>query len=494
MEAEGMATSMGNHIKDKLANLGSATAIEETVRRTIEWGEAVYDTAVKLKLTIEEEQRLDYALHKSGTSLQEQAKFFQFLSVARDKAMRGVGTPDQSSAFKAFGITPAQIADKRVSLFSIIAEKAQGMDQDKLITALRALGGRGAQGMIEAFRIGLKDLMAAAPVVPDNTIIQLKEAGDKIKTVFSEIRAAIAPTIGWLTTVVADAFHGLIMGAVGALGFVTNAVEQMARLPHALKTAVTTGKVEGGLGLGAAWKAATGAAEAYGKAVSDQEKKERAALERARNAPPLDLDLEGGGEGGGKGSAHSTIQKLKDALAKKQEENDLKTLSREGQILKLTKDRAAVIAEMHNASKKDQAETALARIKQDMLMLKDQKIWDPDNKGIDAQIKKLQTLRAEIQEQQSEEFLLKRATEVEEIDSKLRALTVSGSAVADKPDRHKPAQHQVLNQLQQTGQMFVRSPLETTVLDVQRKIEQHTKKMSDHLAKKHSAGAWDGSH
>ncbi len=319
--------SWGSFLSEKLGGFVSATAVEESIRQTVEWGEKVFDTAVKLGLTIEQVQRLDYALKLSGTSLLENTRFFEMLSVARDKAIRGTANPEQMQAFRSFGITPSDLADKNVNLVNLISRRIdEGMDQDRLMAGLRALGGRGASAMVEAFKMGLGDLMKDAPVVSDESIRRLKEAGDAMKDLWAQIRAGMAPVVSLLALMTQGLVRGLNTAIIGAAGDISH---------------LFGGKLSG-----------DDLVKAYQENLDNQDAAKKKSMDKALNTRPIS------------GDSPEIIETkkmihLQDELFKKQQANDLAKLSHDEKLVELSRRRVEILKLIGQMDKEHQVQAAI---------------------------------------------------------------------------------------------------------------------------------------
>src|SRR6266576_6028768 len=84
--------AFGEAIGEKLGELGSAAFVEESIRRTVEFGEKVFDLASRLGISTDAVQRWDFALKMNGSSIDKAAGFFEKLAIARQKAEAGVET------------------------------------------------------------------------------------------------------------------------------------------------------------------------------------------------------------------------------------------------------------------------------------------------------------------------------------------------------------------------------------------------------------------
>lgn len=219
-----IASSLGEVVTEKLGEFISVAAIEEAIRGTIEWGEQVSVLSQRLGISTEAVQQWDYALKLNNSSIQSAATFFEKLATSRRKAMEG--KDEQIQAFRELGITIDDLKNKRIEdIAKQIAEVFESGDPQKLIGALRDVGGKGAGEMVVAFRDGLAELLDEAPKVGDAVIDSLREAADASKSIWMEFRAGIAPLVADLTKFVQNYWHELNRAVRGLVGFATGGLE-----------------------------------------------------------------------------------------------------------------------------------------------------------------------------------------------------------------------------------------------------------------------------
>jgi len=424
-DAQHVASHLGNQIKGALAGFMG----EEAIRQTIEWGESIFNTAVKLGMTIEEVQRLDYALRLQGTSLLENSKFFEMLSVARDKYSRGAAKPEQVSAFKNFGLTPADAANKDVSFVRAIAESvsAGGMDQDRLMASLKAVGGRGAAAMITAFKMGLVDLMDDAPIVDDETIKRLKEVADEMKDLFIQIKTGMALIVSEITPMFHTLLTGLNVGLIKIFGDLSYAFggnltgEQLVAgymENQVKKDMARTIAMEKALHAGAA-----------GDDPSDP------AGEKAREKSKEKFDKE--------------IAKLAKERHDTEQKNYYNSLSLEGKLADAQIRRKNLVAEIARLHKEEDRWNSAS---------------DEEKKGA-GWISGARNVA---------ELIAQAEVEKAKLDTEFAGLFKK----ENKKTHHHAAD---LNSLQRIGGMFVSSPLEMSTLEVARKTEHNTRRLLEHF-------------
>lgn len=412
--------SLGDELKSKLAHLGTLAFAEETIRRTVEWGDQIYNLSRRLGIGVEAVQAWDYALKLNGSSIQNAATFFERMASNRQKALEG--SEPQIAAFRRLGVTLEDLRTKRLEDIGLQISKAFEMgDPQKLIADLRVIGGRGAGELAAAFQAGLGDLIegarAAGVIASEEVINGLKEAKDDWTTIWSEFTVGIAPAVAFITKTFHDLWHDLNVIASGGVGFLTGLF--------------TPGD--------SAIQAAKDAMHEYDDMTKERER--LAAEHREKSKGPRvggADDIENKAEESKRVKEAKEILKLKDELFKLQEANDLKALSREGQLIELNRRRAGILQAMADTK---------------------------DEKG-----------------------KLNAAIDIEKIDEQIRSLTTVGGVHRERNERGGPRQD--VNALQKIGAFAAKSG-DNDQLATARRMEGHLLVIKQYLAPKHHTG-WHG--
>lgn len=240
-DAQQWEKAMQGVTKQVSGHLGSIFGIGAAVNFTkelIEWGSNIYDSALKLNISTEAMQELEYAAKQTGASIENIAKGFKGLSMARETALGGgEAGAEKLAAFAKFGVSEDQLRNNPIEeTFKQIAAFVQNNDlgQDELAVVTHLLGKSGME-LLPAFRDGLADLMEEAKnlglVLPSETIEQLDTAGDKISQLALGMKVALAPAVlavaGALSNVWdyvraigggLGAFIGAFIGTEGSIG------------------------------------------------------------------------------------------------------------------------------------------------------------------------------------------------------------------------------------------------------------------------------------
>ena len=177
---------------------GGAVALEEDIRKTVEYAEKIEHLSDRLGISTDAIQQWDYALKMHGSSIDEARTFFEKLAIARQKAEQGDNK--MVDHFKALGISLAEVNDQSIrleDLGSIIQKSVQGGDVQKLIADLRAVGGRGAGDMLASFKSpDFQKELEEAPVAMEASLNALKETGEGVKSLWASIWAFNVNVVG----------------------------------------------------------------------------------------------------------------------------------------------------------------------------------------------------------------------------------------------------------------------------------------------------------
>jgi hypothetical protein len=441
-KGEGIGSAFGEELTSKLGGLVGAAALEETFRKTVEYGAHVQDLANRLGISTTAIQQWDYALKQNGGSIDAASKFFEKLAMSRDKAL--AGKDEMISAFQRLGVSLDQLkGDRLEDIARVIARKFEEGDPQELIGMLRAVGGKGAGEMVATFRAGFDELAKEATIIKPEDIAQLKEADDRWKQLMNEMRTSLAPTIaavaGFALKTI-DIARTLLGAAVGAL---MGAVETLRDVSayDLLNPAALAGKLAKGM--------SAGAIEGVQAVIEANERRDKAAEERqARLAKTHVTNLEDDESKAAKRkeeAEHERIQRIHEQTAEIRRKSDLDGLD-------ATQKRAAL-------------EQQIAALKKEY----EQSIGFGDASATD-----LAEQEKAIAEREAE---LKRAQLAEDKEQEKRDKDLTDFAFKDHRAKYET------NSLQQIGGVIgtFSATSEIALLDVQKKSENHLSEILKHL-------------
>jgi len=208
--------NMMNRAKKSSAALNSTLAktfagffalgfLTRATQKTIDWGSATSDIATALGITTERVQTLEFALRKTGGSVDDVQKSFARLSQARIEALQSP-TSTTSKQLSAIGITREDLKNFKTTeeFFDALAEifnkRGFGANEQGLA---KNLFGRSGLNLLVLFKEGLKEIEQEARdigvVVGDDIVSQLDTLKDKQEQLIQQIRGPWATAIVTIT-------------------------------------------------------------------------------------------------------------------------------------------------------------------------------------------------------------------------------------------------------------------------------------------------------
>lgn len=195
--ADKFQSSIKNSISNKLAGFLSAAAIAAGAKKIADYAGEVNDLSQRLGISTDAVQQWEHAAVQAGGTADHVAKFFEALAVARGKALGG----DQGAlnSFAKLGVQSKDLSSKRLEEIGFqIGNAVKAGDAQKLIAALKDVGGKGAMQLVAAFKSGLAEAFQDAPLIKTEDIIRLDALGDQFNTFGKQLMAAFAPVISFI--------------------------------------------------------------------------------------------------------------------------------------------------------------------------------------------------------------------------------------------------------------------------------------------------------
>jgi hypothetical protein len=232
-----IGSSLGGALKSKLGQIASIGAVEEAIRKTIEYADQVDELGMRLGMSAESVQRWDFALSQTGGSIDGVARFFEKLAMARQQAMQG--GDKQIDSFQRLGVTMDDLKGKRLEDIAVqIGEAFKVGDPQALIADLRAVGGKSAGELVAAFRLGIQGLLDEASPMWDESAARLGELGDRAQAVWMRIRGGF----GDMLSFVVGGFEKIAKGLDIALSAHVGGVVALFRGENPIQSALDAGR------------------------------------------------------------------------------------------------------------------------------------------------------------------------------------------------------------------------------------------------------------
>lgn len=365
-EGEGIGSAFGDMVSSKLSGLAGAIGLEETIRKTIEYGSKVNDLALRLGISTDAVQQWDFALQQSGSSIDAAAGFFEKLAVNRDKALKG--SDAQIEAFKKLGLTLDQLRTMRIEdIGASIAKALELGDPQALIGPLREVGGKGAGELVAAFKDGLAGALAEAPLISPEDIAALDRAGDAWAKLKAEFTATVAPVVAGITEGAMAVIDFARLALAVPIGALNGLIEAFSKFKDALSKGDIIGllkewsygsikDVVGGVGE---------AIDAVSKQQTERDKAAAAAAEARKKNSRTAFDT----EGDSKGELDKKMREAEASLADKRADEANKVLRIHEQITEAR--RKSALAGMTDEEKKVELANQIAAKEKEIQQMKD---------------------------------------------------------------------------------------------------------------------------
>src|SRR5262249_10970457 len=101
---EGIGSALGQELTHKLSSIARGAGIEEAVRRTIEWGDAMANLSIRTGLSAKQLQILENIGSKTGASVEQLASLYERLGKAMAIAHKEGPGGDHAEALARLGV------------------------------------------------------------------------------------------------------------------------------------------------------------------------------------------------------------------------------------------------------------------------------------------------------------------------------------------------------------------------------------------------------
>lgn len=217
-------------VKGAIAGAFTVGAISSFSNKVIQTASALRDLSDRLGVNVEWLQETGFAAKQAGANIEDVTKFLDQLAINREQALRGgAGGETKQAAFSAVGVSEDLLKKGNLQqIFDQVAQAYQTGNQQKLLPALREIGGKSGGALVAAFVQGLDEnrqlARDAGVVMSANVIDSLKALSDEMTTLNETLTAQFAPVIvtvvGWFTKLidklaeVRDFLAGWLVGGI----------------------------------------------------------------------------------------------------------------------------------------------------------------------------------------------------------------------------------------------------------------------------------------
>ena len=182
-------------LKGQLAAAFSFGAIAAGINQAVDSASKLNDQTAKLGVGTKFFQEWAFGAEQAGSSSEELAGFLEKLAVARTKALGGGA--GENKAFAQFGVSLKDLQSGSLEDIAGKVSKAfESGNPQQFLESLRAIGGRGAGGLIPAFSDGMEDAAKQAQelglVLSDDTIQSLDALGDRFDIIKAQFNVGFS--------------------------------------------------------------------------------------------------------------------------------------------------------------------------------------------------------------------------------------------------------------------------------------------------------------
>jgi hypothetical protein len=344
------SSALGGAVK-MFAGYMTVDFLQRQAREVIQFGSHVSDLADRLGISTTAIQQWDFAAKQNGATIDDVARFFQNLAKRREKALEG--NDEAISDFKRFGVTLDDLKNKRFEDIGLQIHRAfKAGDPQKMLSDLQQIGGRGAATLATMFASDMEGLFSQATIIPPDTIEKLDEIDDRFAEIAANFKSGLAQAVVFLVDAVSGAVEIFRTVAAGVIGFVQGSFAEAFKSGSIIGALTSiVGVVDAGL-------------EKSAETVFDY-KQGRKLEQEEKDARKKKTKFVGGGDdieagegdvkGGGKNAEREAerLERLREALTKKEADLDLIGLKPEERKAELLQRRSALVEKISKASQEE---------------------------------------------------------------------------------------------------------------------------------------------
>ena len=359
---------------EKAAGLVGIVAIEELVRRTMEYASAVDNASKRIGISTTAYQEQAFALKETGGSAEYLTTWYEKLAEAREKALGGTEEAEKMRAtFRALGVNVSDLESKKtneeITKMIGVKVKMSGMAMEDITPMMREIGGRGAGEMATAMQQGLDELAEEAQklgqVMSQEDVKALHEAEESFKELGQSIMVLVAPAVSLGCKVLAQFTQVFTAWTKGISGQAKELWKATTNLFHGNIKESSRHAARFATGIGGTDAVAKYAAEvsARSKAKREAEARREAAQHAAHPAATIDHS---------QGRNENKAIALERSIAQMQEANALKGLSAAKKLEQMNERRLYLEKKINDirakrAGELDEAKDAAMRVQEDEL-------------------------------------------------------------------------------------------------------------------------------
>lgn len=205
--AHEFGSELAGELGSKIAGAFSLAALEEGMRRTVEFGSKIQDLSTRTGISTDDLQIFDFAAQKAGTTLDSVSIAVEKLAISMAKAK--AGNEDSRAALQRLGIQPEQLGVlEAAEAFKLVGDRIKNVSEitGDLQADMKETMGKGALEVLAVLRDDVRatgeELRSMGGVISPEQIAQLDEFDDNLKVVWVNVRSFFADIFTMVSAVV----------------------------------------------------------------------------------------------------------------------------------------------------------------------------------------------------------------------------------------------------------------------------------------------------
>ena len=227
--AKEFGSELAGELGSKIAGVFSLAALEEGMRKTVEFGSKIQDLSTRTGISTDDLQIFDFAAQKAGTTLESVTGAVEKLGISMAKAKAAGPESDIFKALQRQGLSAEQIATlDAAEAFRVLGDHIKNVSEitGALQADMKETMGKGALEVLAVLREDVRatgdELRNMGGIIPPETIAQLDQFDDDLKAAWVQIRSFFADIFNMAASVV----HGFVTMSAAII----NAVNELVHL------------------------------------------------------------------------------------------------------------------------------------------------------------------------------------------------------------------------------------------------------------------------
>jgi hypothetical protein len=224
--------SMNRTLRSSMAGFFTVGAIGMGIRSLIDYAGKIKDTSTATGIATDRLQQFQWAVEKSGGSLDTIITGLRTMANAVDDALSG--NKGAVAAFESLGVTIDDLKTKRME--DIFLQVARGYERGGFETKFAALSdvmGRGAMKIAASFQDGFAAAAESFTPISDNMINQIDDIGDRLQLLGKRMMIGLAPAFVFVVNQLRNIWD-MLQITIGGAGRIAGSLSAGASMGEAM--------------------------------------------------------------------------------------------------------------------------------------------------------------------------------------------------------------------------------------------------------------------